>query len=158
MSRRLTSVLSLCCLVAGGSAFSLASAASPRTVARHVAPTLNMPQSATLLVSLIGRTNEQIEFPLVMSAIDELYEVNEVPFSVGDVSSEPGQNMGSAKIFSFASISKLDQATTLHLFGDYYRKDVLEHPDGTDHANIRAFMKGGWDCVEFPEGLALSPK
>ena len=44
------------------------------------------------------------------------------------------------------------------MFGDYYRKDVLEHPDGTDHANIRAFMEVGWDGVKFPDGFALSPK
>ena len=79
-------------------------------------------------------------------------------FSVGDVVSEPGQNMGSAKIFSFAQLSKLDEAATLQLFGDYYRKDVLEHPDGSDHANIRAFIKGGWACVKFPDGLAIVPK
>ena len=41
---------------------------------------------------------------------------------------------------------------------DYYRKDVLEDPDGDSHANIRAFMKGGWDSVKFPKGLALAPK
>ena len=38
------------------------------------------------------------------------------------------------------------------------RKDVLEHPDATDHANIRAFMKVGWDGVKFPDGLAVTPK
>ena len=41
---------------------------------------------------------------------------------------------------------------------DYYRKDVLEDPDGDSHANIRAFMKGGWESVKFPKGLALAPK
>ena len=41
----------------------------------------------------------------------------------------------------------LPNNATLWLFGDFYRKDVLENPDGTDHANIRAFMEGGWDCV-----------
>ena len=52
----------------------------------------------------------------------------------------------------------LEESTTLNLFGDYYRKDVLEHPDATDHANIRAFMKVGWDGVKFPDGLAVTPK
>ena len=93
-----------------------------------------------------------------MDAIDELYDVREVNFSVGDVVSTPGQNMGSAKILSFATYSKPEPAATLQLFGDYYRKDVLEHPDATDHANIRAFMKVGWDGVKFPDGLAVTPK
>ena len=35
---------------------------------------------------------------------------------------------------------------------------MLEHPDATDHANIRAFMKVGWDGVKFPDGLAVTPK
>lgn len=34
----------------------------------------------------------------------------------------------------------------------------LKHPAGIDHPNIRAFMKGGWDCVRFPDGLAIIPK
>ena len=119
---------------------------------------MQMPQAAVQLVTLIGRAPEEISFQLVMDAVDELYDVYEVGFSVGDVTSAPGQNMGSAKVFSFATISKLDEETTLQLFGDYYRKDVLESPDGTDHANIRAFMKYGWEAVSFPSGLALSPK
>ena len=110
------------------------------------------------LASLMGRANEEISFQLVMNAIDELYDISEVPFSVGDVKSEAGKNMGSAKIFSFGKISGLNEEVTLHLFGNYYRKDVLENPDGSDHANIRAFIQGGWKCVDFPQGLALSPK
>ena len=99
-----------------------------------------------------------ISFQLTMDVVEELFEVNEVAFSVGDVASEPGQNMGSAKIFSFAKMNELEKGTCLQLFGDYYRKDVLENPDGTDHANIRAFIKGGWEAVKFPDGYALSPK
>jgi len=30
---------------------------------------------------------------------------------------------------------------TLPMFGAYYFKDVLENPDGDDHANIRGAMK-----------------
>ena len=35
---------------------------------------------------------------------------------------------------------------------------VLKSPDGTDHGNIRNFMKTGWDGVSFPDGLALKEK
>ena len=35
---------------------------------------------------------------------------------------------------------------------------MLQNPDGDDHANIRAFMKGGWASVEFADGLALKEK
>ena len=37
-------------------------------------------------------------------------------------------------------------------------QDVLNNPDGSDHANIRNFMEGGWRAVSFPDGLALSSK
>ena len=117
-----------------------------------------MPTAAANLMTLLGDKKGQISFGLTMDVVEELYEVSEVAFSVGDIASAPGQNMGSAKIFSFAKLSGLEKETTLHLFGDYYRKDVLGHPEGDDHANIRAFVKGGWSCVAFPDGLALRPK
>ena len=128
---------------------------------RAATPHLQAGMNAFQLVTLIGRAPEQIGFQLVMDAIEELYDVSEVPFTVGDVTSKPGENMGSAKILSFAQLQtpqRLDEATTLQLFGEYYRVDVLANPDGNDHANIRNFMKVGWDGVSFPEGLALSPK
>jgi len=109
-------------------------------------------------MGLLKTGEEDISFQLVMEAIEEVYDVTEVPFSVGETISSPGQNMGSAKIFSLAKLLQLEATTTLNLFGDYYRKDVLEHPDGTDHSNIRSFIKGGWDAVAFPEGLSLTPK
>jgi hypothetical protein len=34
---------------------------------------------------------------------------------------------------------------------------VLKNPDGTDHQNIRNFMKHGWDGVRF-EGEPLKPR
>jgi hypothetical protein len=43
----------------------------------------------------------------------------------------------------------LDQAQTLGLFGDYYRRDVLDNPDGVNHLNIRNFMKYGWAGIHF---------
>ena len=51
----------------------------------------------------------------------------------------------------------LDQEQTLTCFGDYYRKDVLEHPEGSDHANIRNFIKSGWSGIKF-ETQALKAK
>ena len=62
---------------------------------------------------------------------------------------------------SFARLTGLDvedSKLTLNLFGDYYRKDVLGNPDGDDHGNIRALLKGDWAVVKFPNGLCLTPK
>jgi len=35
------------------------------------------------------------------------------------------------------------------LFGDFYRKDVLGDLQGTNHQNIRNFMKTGWEGINF---------
>ncbi len=46
---------------------------------------------------------------------------------------------------------------TLLLFSEFYREDVLKNPEGTDHQNIRNFMKFGWEGIVF-EGEALKKK
>ena len=98
-----------------------------------------LPSTAQELMGLLGsaKDREKISFQLTMDVIEEMYDYADVAFSVGSVASAPGENTGSAKIFSFAKISGLEAKTTLSLFGDYYRKDVLGNPDGDDHANIR---------------------
>src|SRR3546814_18418029 len=45
----------------------------------------------------------------------------------------------------------LSEAETLACFGCFYREDVLKNPDGTDHQNIRNFMRCGWGGVAFGE-------
>jgi hypothetical protein len=70
---------------------------------------------------------------------------------------DAGKNNGSCKLFSFARLNKLSPQQTLHCFGAYYRDDVLKHPEGTDHQNIRNFIKTGWAGIEF-SGSALTPK
>jgi hypothetical protein len=92
-----------------------------------------------------------------MALIDELYDFTPTAFSNGATRNEADQNNGSCKLFSFAKLHGLSQQQTLTCFGDYYRKDVLGNPDGSDHANIRNFMKSGWEGISF-EGEALKPK
>lgn len=41
--------------------------------------------------------------------------------------------------------------------GKFYAEDVLKDPNGDSHANIRNFIKFGWDGVVF-EGEALTAK
>ncbi|WAJ70933.1 HopJ type III effector protein [Catenovulum adriaticum] len=98
-----------------------------------------------------------IEFSQTMKVIEANYQFNETEFKNGDIVNKAGQNSGSCKIFAFAQLHQLSQAETLNLFGDYYRKDVLEHPEADDHQNIRNFIQFGWQGIEF-NGIALSPK
>jgi hypothetical protein len=100
---------------------------------------------------------ENIEFNDTMSIVDSLYTFTPTSFKNDDLVNEAGQNSGSCKIFSFASLHNLTPEQTLACFGSYYRNDVLEHPENTDHQNIRNFMKSGWSAIVF-DGEPLTAK
>lgn len=120
-----------------------------------------MYENKRLLLEKIKLKPESVTFNEVISFISENYHYREVAFMNGigseRVSNEAGTNEGSCKIFSFAKQCKLSELATLHCFGDYYRCDVLGNPEGTDHGNIRAFMRHGWEGIVF-EGDALQDK
>lgn len=99
----------------------------------------------------------QISFKDTMAVIEENYLYTPTAFTNGDTKNAAGTNEGSCKIFAFAQLQNFDKETTLQCFGDYYRKDVLENPDGSDHANIRNFMLNGWEGILF-ESAALKSK
>ncbi|WP_305910236.1 HopJ type III effector protein [Methylomarinum sp. Ch1-1] len=105
--------------------------------------------------------NETIDFTDTMAVIADHYDYQPTEFSngLGDdkLVNEAGSNEGSCKIFAFAKLHDLDQRKTLQLFGDYYRKDVLQDPDGTGHQNIRNFIRYGWEGIRFA-GPALTEK
>jgi hypothetical protein len=98
-----------------------------------------------------------IAFNDTIALIEAMYDFTPTAFSNGALRSEAGQNNGSCKIFSFGKLHGLTPQQTLACFGDYYHKDVLGNPQGTDHQNIRNFMQTGWEGVKF-EGVALRPK
>ncbi|WP_245006289.1 HopJ type III effector protein [Methylomonas koyamae] len=106
------------------------------------------------------KNNQAIDFKETMDVIAENYHYRPTRFSNGlepCLVNEAGQNEGSCRIFAFAKIHNLSAEQTLALFGDYYRKDVLGNPDGTDHQNIRNFMRDGWAGIQF-DGEALQAK
>lgn len=107
------------------------------------------------------RNNESVSFDETMAVITTYYDYHPTEFSNGlnehRIVNSAGVNEGSCKIFSFARLHQLNREQTLGLFGDYYRQDVLPEPDGSNHANIRNFIRYGWDGVEFC-GEALSAR
>ena len=109
-----------------------------------------------LLVQIRGQP-ESIEFDEVIATINSNYDYTACAFRNGDSNNTAGSNEGSCKIFAFAQLNKLSKDETLACFGKYYREDVLTNPDGHDHANIRNFMRHGWDAINF-EAPALSAK
>lgn len=97
------------------------------------------------------------DFADVISHIDKHYDFQPTAFRNGETYNEAGSNNGSCKIFAFGKLKGLSQQDTLNAFGDFYRVDVLQHPNGDDHANIRNFIQSGWDGIAF-EGEALTPR
>ena len=90
----------------------------------------------------------------MITVIDASYQFQPTKFRNGNTVNEAGQNSGSCKVFSFAKLNGLSKEETLACFGAFYRNDVLQNPEGTDHQNIRNFIEFGWDGIEF-EGQAL---
>ncbi|MEP1554061.1 MAG: HopJ type III effector protein [Paraglaciecola sp.] len=101
------------------------------------------------LLSQIKTSPETIEFTQVMDVITHYYDYTPSQFTNGDSTNLAGTNEGSCKIFYFAKIQNLTEPETLALFGSYYRDDVLKNPAGSDHGNIRNFIKTGWSKVTF---------
>ncbi len=105
------------------------------------------------MISQIKSMPVKTNFDDVISIIDAHYQYTPMRFTNGIDSkiiiNTAGKNEGSCKIFSFAKLNDFDRNQTLNCFGKYYREDVLMHPEGSDHANIRTFIKHGPDNVNF---------
>jgi hypothetical protein len=101
------------------------------------------------------KNNEHVSFDETIAIITENYAYTPSEFKNGlnnkQLINAAGSNEGSCKIFSFAQINQLDPQQTLGLFGDFYRKDVLNDPAGTGHQNIRNFMQYGWEGIQFTQ-------
>lgn len=110
------------------------------------------------LTQLIQQLEQQpVDFQQVMQVIDQEYSFTPTRFSNGPLINEADTNNGSCKIFAFGLHHQLSEQATLNAFGDFYTQDVLQNPEGSDHQNIRNFMKTGWANVQF-DGQALVPK
>ena len=110
-----------------------------------------------MILEQLKNAPKTIDFKEVIAFIDDNYDFTPTKFTNGNTVNEANQNNGSCKVFSFAKLNQLSKEETLFLFGYFYRKDVLENPEGDDHQNIRNFMKFGWDGIAF-EGEALVKK
>ena len=110
-----------------------------------------------MILEQLEKSPETIIFKDIITYIDENYDFAPTKFTNGNTINEANQNNGSCKVFSFAQLKNLSKEQTLSLFGEFYREDVLNNPDGTDHQNIRNFMKFGWEGISF-DGEALKKK
>ena len=111
------------------------------------------------LLKQLDGNSAGLQFAEVLAAIEAAYHYTPQTFynGLGDgrLLNQAGSNEGSCKVFAFGQLQGLSEQQTLACFAEHYRK-VLSSPEGSDHGNIRAFMKYGWAGVAF-EGTALSP-
>jgi len=105
----------------------------------------------------IKQSPNEITFPETIAVIEENYDFTPTAFKNGTQHNAAGENSGSCKLFAFAQMHHLSQSETLACFGAYYFEDVLGNPEGTNHQNIRNFIRLGWDGIQF-EGNALTVK
>jgi hypothetical protein len=105
--------------------------------------------SISTFLEKLKQTPEAITFPETIAVIEANYDFTPTAFENGLQHNAAGENSGSCKLFAFSEIQNLTQAETLSCFGGYYYEDVLKNPNGTDHQNIRNFIKNGWDGIAF---------
>lgn len=110
--------------------------------------------SISSFLQKLKQTPKTITFPETIAVIEENYDFTPTTFDNGTQHNTARENSGSCKLFAFAQLQNLSQAETLACFGAYYFEDVLGDPEGTNHQNIRNFIKSGWDGIKF-EGEAL---
>jgi len=105
----------------------------------------------------LNQNSNNISFDETMAVIDEYYDFKPTSFKNGNITNNSGENNGSCKLFAFAKLQGLNEKQTLDCFGSYYRDDVLNNLNGSDHQNIRNFINSGWAGLEF-ENQALTQK
>ena len=76
------------------------------------------------------------------------YDYQPQAFNNGGVENAEGQNEGSCKTLGLAKLEGLSDQEALLAFGEHYRS-VLQTPEGSDHANIRALIAHGLAGVSF---------
>ncbi|MBW4359129.1 HopJ type III effector protein [Flavobacterium taihuense] len=113
--------------------------------------------SISTFLEKLKENPKSITFAETIATIEENYTFAPTAFQNGEQHNAAGENSGSCKLFAFALLQKLSAAETLACFGAYYFEEVLEDLNGTNHQNIRNFMKTGWNGIQF-EGQALELK
>jgi hypothetical protein len=93
------------------------------------------------LLTQLDQSPETLVFKEIIAAIDAAYEFSPVAFLNNGLENAQGENQGSCKVFAFAKLHNLSKNHTLALFAEHFFKSVLLKPDGTDHQNIRHFLK-----------------
>ena len=115
-----------------------------------------MPTSLHDYITALTNAASHLTFADTLAVIEAHYNFTPTAFKNGSVDNPAGTNSGSCKVFSFAQLHKLTKEQTLLMFAQHYQ-NVLDTPNGDNHANIRAFMTTGFAGLSF-NGNALTTK
>lgn len=109
------------------------------------------------LKNKLNKAPETVNFTDTMAVIEANYIFTPTAFTNGELKNAAGENSGSCKLFAFAKKQNLTKEETLACFGAYYFEEVLKNPEGSNHQNIRNFIKTGFAGLKF-EAEALLEK
>lgn len=111
-----------------------------------------------MLLKKIKNIPTEISFEEVIAYIDKHYDFTPSAFTNGALQNTENQNNGSCKTLFFSKINFLNKEETLHLFGDFYRKEVLLQPKGENHQNIPNFIKFDFEGLSFEKEVLTLKK
>ena len=109
------------------------------------------------LKNKLNKAPETVNFTDTMAVIEANYIFTPTAFTNGELKNAAGENSGSCKLFAFAKKQNFTKEETLACFGAYYFEEVLKNPEGSNHQNIRNFVKTGFAGLKF-EAEALLEK
>lgn len=113
-----------------------------------------MQQQLSVLMLLLEQGKAR--FQDVINFIDHYYDYHSSSFVNGQKSNARGQNDGAARVLAFGHLNNLSVLDTLKLFAEHYQA-VEANAGGTDHENIRQFIRYGWFGLMF-DHFPLTPK
>lgn len=90
------------------------------------------------------------QFADTLAFIERHYLYQPGAFVNNGLPSDAGQNEGSRRTLGLAQLENFSQEEALLAFGEHYRS-VLATPEGNDHGNIRALMRGSLAAVHFDQ-------
>lgn len=106
-------------------------------------------------IQLLELLKKDIQFNDVLEVIANGYTYSASAFKNGDQYNAENENQGSARVLYAAYLNQLTEEETLRLFGEHFQS-VLNNPEGSDHQNIRQFLKHGWSGVSFEREVLTS--
>lgn len=95
-------------------------------------------------------TRDDHLFADTLAFIERHYTFTPGAFVNNGLASDAGQNEGSRRTLGLAQLEGFSQEEALLAFAEHYRS-VLATPDGQDHGNIRALLKGSLAGVHFDQ-------